>query len=192
MNKINVFETEFQYIKSSRILENAKKLVEQIPDYFFEIAASSTGKYHPAYALGEGGLVRHTKAAVRIAHELLENESIGSNYTNDEKDIMIVALILHDSCKSGRIKSVYTVVDHPLLAAQMIREQKENLTLTEEEMTLLCTSIESHMGPWNKDFKGNVVLPVPNNKYQKFIHMCDFLASKKFIAMNFKENEIQD
>ena len=48
-------------------------LIELLPNYFFEVPASSTGKYHPEFALGDGGLIRHTKVAVRIAYELLNN-----------------------------------------------------------------------------------------------------------------------
>ena len=46
------------------------------------------------------------------------------------------------------------------------------------------------MGEWNKDFNGNEVLPLPKNKYQRFVHMCDFLAAKKFIEVPFENNEI--
>ena len=74
--KINIFIKEIGYIKKERYRDNIKKLISYLPDYFFEIPASSTGKYHPHYALGEGGLVRHTKVAVRIAYELLNDESI--------------------------------------------------------------------------------------------------------------------
>ena len=73
MNKVDTFRTEIRYIRNARLADNIKKMIELLPDYFFEIPASSTGKYHPSFALGEGGLVRHTKAAVRIGHELLEN-----------------------------------------------------------------------------------------------------------------------
>ena len=32
---------------------------------------------------------------------------------------------------------------------------------------------------------GNEILPKPSNKYQRMVHMCDFLASKKFIEVEF-------
>lgn len=73
--KISVFNTEYNYIRNEKYRDNIKILVNLLPDYFFEVAASSTGKYHPSFSLGEGGLVRHTKVAVKIAHELLENNS---------------------------------------------------------------------------------------------------------------------
>lgn len=190
MKKSEVFKTEIRYIRNSKYQENIRILVELLPDYFFQIPASSTGKYHPSYALGDGGLVRHTKVAVRIAHELLENPITGGKFTSDEKDMIIMALIMHDGLKSGLEKQKYTQVDHPLLVSNYIKDNKDKLTLTENEVYALTNMIESHMGIWNKDFNGNEVLPIPVNKYQKFVHMCDFLASKKFIEVKFDENEI--
>lgn len=192
MNKTDAFKKELSYILNSKYLENAKKLIEILPDYFFEVPASSTGKYHPKFSLGDGGLVRHTKVAVRISYELLSDESIGNVFTNDEKDLMLVALILHDGCKSGLTKTQYTVVNHPLIVSKLIKDNKNLLTLTEGELEFLCSCIETHMGPWNKDFKGNTVLQVPKNKYQKFVHMCDFLSSKKFLDVKFVNNEISE
>ena len=65
--KTKVFEKELSYINNPRYKEGAQKLISLLPDYFFEVPASSTGKYHPSFALGSGGLVRHTKVAVRFA-----------------------------------------------------------------------------------------------------------------------------
>ena len=31
-------------------------LLDNIPEYIWHVGASSTGKYHPSYSLGEGGL----------------------------------------------------------------------------------------------------------------------------------------
>ncbi len=188
--KIETFKKELNYIKNNKYKEEAKKLIELLPDYFFEIPASSTGKYHPNFAQGEGGLVRHTKVAVRMCYELANNNSIGYSFTSDEKDLMIIALIMHDGLKSGLPKEKYTRVDHPLLAANLIRDNKENLKLTNGEIEFIAQTIETHMGEWNTDFNGNEVLPLPKNKYQRFVHMCDFLASKKFIEVAFVDNEI--
>ena len=184
----NVFTVELSYIKDSRILENSKKLISLLPEYFYEVPASSTGKYHPSFAQGDGGLVRHTKAAVRIAYELLTNECIGNVFTDIEKDLIIIALIMHDGCKYGLTKGKYTIVNHPLVAAKLISDNKDNLTFTEEELKLLCGMVEAHMGPFNKDFNGNVMMPLPRNKYEKFVHMCDLLASKKFLDIKFNDN----
>lgn len=188
MEKVKIFEKEINYIKGEKYKENIKVLIDLLPDYFFEIPASSTGKYHPKYALGDGGLVRHTKVVVRIGHELLTNDSIGGAFKENEKDLMLMGMILHDGLKSGNPKERYTRVDHPLLVSRMIEDNKDNLTLNDDEILLLRNSIEAHMGQWNTDFKGNEVLPKPHNKYQRFVHMCDYLASKKFLEVEFDQD----
>lgn len=190
MCKSDVFTKEYGYIKNPKYIENIKILVNLLPDYFFEVAASSTGKYHPAFALGEGGLVRHTKVAAYMAHELLNDDSIGNIFTDDEKDLMIMALLVHDGLKHGKEKAEYVVFDHPVIIANYIKENKDKLTLTEGEIGILTNMIESHMGPWNNNKYSQVILPKPGNRYQKFVHMCDYLASRKVLNINFDENDI--
>ena len=186
--KEDTFKIEYSYIKDNDYVKDIKFLVKNLPDYFFEVPASSTGKYHPKYTLGDGGLVRHTKAAVRIAYELLNDPIIGDKYTDREKDLMIMSLIIHDGLKSGRQKSKYTKIEHPLLACDYIQENMDNLNMSDEDIEFMCDVISSHMGSWNKDFDGNEVLPVPKNKYQNFVHMCDYLASRKAILFDFDDN----
>lgn len=191
MNKSDVFKKEVSYINDEKLIVDVKYLIDNLPDYFFEVPASSTGKYHPKYTLGEGGLLRHTKSAVRIANELFRNPSIGDKYTSHEKDLMIIALILHDGLKSGKVKSQYTKVEHPLLAADYIKDSVDSLNMDDTDIEFICDAIESHMGPWNKDFDGNEVLPVPKTKYQSFVHLCDYIASRKFLNVEFdKDNNI--
>lgn len=192
MNKVDVFNKEYTYIKNSKYRENLKKMVELLPDYFFEVAASSTGKYHPAFSLGKGGLVRHTKAAVRIAHELYGTESVTGKFTDDEKDLMLFGLLLHDGLKHGVNYSEYTVFDHPIVICDYIKENKDKLTLTDDEIEFVTNVISTHMGPWTTDYKGNEVLQKPTNKYQKFVHMCDYLASRKFLDIIFENDDIKD
>lgn len=191
MEKKDYFNREYGYIKDANKREDLILLVSGLPDYFFEIPASSSGKYHPLFASGEHGLVKHTKVAVRMAFELLSNPGL-NNFTDSEKDIIIMALVLHDGFKSGKVKERYTRFDHPLLASQYVMENKDKLSLSEEEISLLTRVISSHMGIWNKDFNDNEVLPKPCDKYQRFVHMCDYLASKKFINVNFNGIDISD
>lgn len=191
MEKIEYFNKEYSYIKDNKKREDVKYLVNKLPDYFFEIPASSTGKYHPSFASSENGLVKHTKVAVRIAKELLDNPGL-NNFKDNEKDIIIMAIILHDGCKSGIVKENYSRFDHPLIVSQFIKENRSSLSLNDEEMELLIRVISSHMGIWNKDYNGNEILPIPKDKYQRFVHMCDYLSSKKFLDVKFDGIDIKD
>ena len=188
MNKIEQFEIELGYIKDETIQEDCRTMIDLLPDYFFHIPASSTGKYHPSYSLGEGGLLRHTKAAVRIGYELLQDPCIGNKYEDSEKDIMLMGLLLHDGLKSGVTQEKYTRFDHPILMANYVMEHKVDLLMSDEEIDLLCSVIKTHMGPWTQDYNGEEVLEAPKTKYQNFVHMCDYLASRKCLLVPFDEN----
>lgn len=189
MEKSSIFQKELNYITNEKIKESTKKMLELLPDYFFEIEASSTGKYHPRYALGERGLIRHTKSATRFAFELLSDPSIGDKYTSDEKDLMYMAIILHDGLKSGNPKEKYTRFDHPILIANYIEENKDQLLLNSDEIKFVKDAVKTHMGVWTKDYNGNEILEKPKTKYQNFVHMCDYLASRKSILFEFDDND---
>lgn len=191
MDKIDCFKKEISYLNNLEYIEDFKYLIDNLPDYFFEVAASSTGKYHPGFSLGDGGLLRHSKVAVRIAYELLNDPCIGDKYTNREKDLMIIALALHDGIKHGIPEEKYTRADHPLLAAKYIRENKDKLKMNDEDIEFICKVIETHMGPWNTHpYTKEEILPIPKDKYQNFVHMCDYLASRKFLDVKFDNNDI--
>lgn len=188
MNREEVFKVELGYINSERIRKACLEMIKLLPEYFFEVPAASTGKYHPAYASGDGGLLRHTKAAIRIGYELLSDPSIGNKYTSDEKDFMLMGLLLHDGLKCGLEKEKYTRFDHPILMADYIMDNEEVLGLEVDEIEFLGDVIKTHMGPWTTDYNGVEVLEKPKTKYQNFVHMCDYLASRKCILLPFDEN----
>jgi hypothetical protein len=162
-----------------------------IPDYFFSVAASSTGKYHPVFALGEGGLVRHTKVAVKIAEELLildQNKDISG--LSDE---MYFALIFHDILKHGYPYHNHTVKDHPQWAAAFLNECYRRFLVSDDmknynksrhtsigmHVDIINKCILSHMGQWWK--------PEPITVAQNFVHMCDYLASRRFLSVNIED-----
>lgn len=186
MDKEKVFEKELKLIKDADIFEFTRLMVNILPDYFFTIPASSTGKFHPSYALGEGGLVRHTKAAVKIANEMFGLEMF--KLTDKEKDIVLSALILHDGAKSGIPQSRFTIHNHPIVIADYIKKNTEIANeIDEETLNSILSCIKSHMGQWTESNYSNVILPKPNGKLEKFVHLADYLASRKCIEINFEE-----
>jgi hypothetical protein len=185
MNKITIFEKELTCVKNPDIRLFIVTAIESLPNYFFEIPASSSGKYHPDYALGEGGLVRHTKATIRIALELFRMDEF--NFTEVEKDLILASLFVHDGWKSGVPQQDHTLTEHPLLAVSALSENDRVMhTLSDEYLDIIFNNILSHMGQWNKDNRSGVeILPKPKNKMQIFVHLCDYLASRKCIEINF-------
>ena len=183
------FEEELQMIKNEEVRNCVIEVLKRVNDQFYHAAASSTGKYHPEYALGDGGLYRHTRAAVKIANDILNLEWFNKEFTDDDKDVMIAAIILHDTCKSGKDwDSQYTMHTHPIQAGELVEDtlrDTEYRGISEE----IARLIRSHMGQWNEPGRWNkyndrTVLPKPEELDEFIVHLCDYLASRKYLEVN--------
>lgn len=179
------YGVNFSIIKNEH-LRNAvlKYFVDTVPHYFWHVQASSTGKYHPEYALGEEGLLRHTCAAVRIADSIINLDQYHGIFDDIDKDNIIVALMLHDTFKHGEEKdgkyNPYSIHEHPLLAAEKVREYLED-----EHRFAIANCIASHMGEWTESNRSHYVLPKPKTLEEQMVHLCDYLASRKFLEFKF-------
>ena len=188
MSKV-YFEEELQMIKNEEVRNLVVEVLKRVNDEFYHAAASSTGKYHPEYALGDGGLYRHTRAAVKIANDILSLEWFNKEFTDDDKDIILAAIILHDTCKSGKNwDSKYTMHTHPIQAAELIREVT-NGTEYQGTGVQIARLVSSHMGQWCNPGKWNkyddrTVLPKPEELDEFIVHLCDYLASRKYLEVN--------
>ena len=176
------------------IKEFAIVLLDDMPDYIWHVGASSTGKYHPAYSLGEAGLMRHQIAVVRFLNFFLELEQYGSKLTSRERDLIRLSGLIHDGRKSGSQedyeKSKYTKFNHPMLMADVVRSF-DGQYLNHDEIELIADTISRHMGQWNTDKKTKVELPKPNSKYARMVHVADYLASKKCLTMDFEGYNVE-
>lgn len=184
----SIFDNILKTFENKDIKEYAKKCIETIPEYFYEVPASSTGKYHPDYACTVPlGLAKHTVALVKFLNHMFGIESISNMFSSRERDLLRLAGIMHDSRKSGGQedykKNKYTNFDHPLQAAEVVRHVEG---LPESEIEYICHVIESHMGQWNTDKRNpGVVLPKPTDNAQIILHLADYLASRKDIEVKF-------
>lgn len=189
MENSKFFEREIELIQSEDYRMFVKWYLDNMcPSYFWEIGASSSGKYHPSFSQGVGGLVRHTKAVVMFAEELLRMSSY--MYMSDEhKDYVIMACILHDTCKYGieeYDKEQYKC--HAENAAFFVHSAwcRYFGVYPSEFFT---SAIRCHMGQWSERENR------PFTNIDRCVHMADFLASRNFIdipQVTTDYNEISD
>ena len=173
----------------------AVELLNNLPDYVWEVGASSTGKYHPAYTLGTLGLMKHQIAVVRFINFFFELDQYKNRYDSRHRDLLRVAALVHDGRKSGSQedydKSKYTKFDHPLAMGKVIYSYKDKNFLPEDELKYIAFAVSSHMGQWNTDKKAkDITLPLPKDEAGELIHLADYLASRKCLNMSFDEYEI--
>ena len=175
--KSKFFEREIQLIQSEDLRDFVRFFFdEEVGDWFWKSGASSSGRYHPVFAQGEGGLVRHTRAVALICEELLRLNTYA--YMNDEyQDYARVACLLHDVCKYGEgdevDKSCYK--EHGALAANAVANSWEVFFGTPAP-ELLCMAIRSHMGQWTEDKNDR-----PFTTIDRLVHLSDYIASRSFI-----------
>ena len=175
MENSKFFEREINLIQSEDYRMFIRHYLDNYcPSYFWEIGASSSGKYHPSFSQGVGGLVRHTKAVVMFAEELLRMSSY--MYMQDEhKDFVIMACILHDTCKYGSgefNKEFYK--DHAVLASALVDGAwLDYFGCGASEFFL--SAIRCHMGQWSERENR------PFTNIDRCVHMVDYMASRSFI-----------
>jgi len=204
MNKqerLDVFKEELSFIKNPQYKLLAENILENVPQYFFEIPASTSGKYHPAISLGDGGLVRHTKMVAKLMITLYNLKMW--EFTDNQKDLLLIAAMSHDMIKKGDNKTAHTVKNHAEYAVAFVIKcirnciisnilpDTDNYFLDSENdiHKYLIMPIETHMGEWGE--KDTVPVQYPTTEPDKLLHVCDYLASKKFISIEITQEEIQ-
>lgn len=170
-------------------------VLENFPEYIWEVPASSSGKYHPAQDLGEGGLMRHQICVARICNYIVGLEQYQNRINSRQRDCMRIAAIAHDCRKSGLENSGHTVHEHPILAGDAIGDMKEWFPKLAEEIEVIRELIYSHSGQWVDSKRSELILPKPVTEMQELVHLSDYIASRKDIEMlfdNWKKPELPD
>lgn len=193
---VRVIRDEFGPMKPA-LCKFALELLDQVPAYFWEVSASATGKFHPEFGLGEGGLARHTLMVYRWMKCLLLAGEDPSDYAPG----MALAALFHDCFKRGNPDgdTTHTAHEHPILAAKFVYEAsakfvKENADFIEatsddtesfqHDIAIAMNCIQTHMGKWNTDPHSEVRLPKPKDAIAMTVHMADYCASRKFTTFD--------
>lgn len=184
---INTFENE-------DIKAFAVEILNELPPYIWEVGASSSGKYHPAYTLGKTGLMKHQVAVCRFINFFFELEQYQNRFDARKRDLLRLVALTHDGRKSGSqedfLKSKFTVFNHPLLMAKEYLSYKDKGFLSEEELKFMAKVVASHMGQFNTDKRSSITLPKPLDEASELLHLADYLASRKCLNMSFDDYEM--
>ena len=148
----------------------ARAGLESSADEFFTAPSSSSGRYHPADEINDGGLILHTCRDVVMADHLGEFYGV----TTKEKDILKTALILHDSWKGGDPWAGYAQ-DHGDLAAQHIATLPGGNTKDGKTVQRL---VANHMAQWNKKADKSKDPRIPADKLEQIVSYADYLGSR--------------
>ena len=182
MNGVELqFGRELALIQDSLVRRFTIEVLARVPDYFWTIPASSSGKYHPPDHLGDGGLVRHVKKAVELSHKITETFEL-----LPYKDLVVSAILLHDGMKYGLSGKDYDAYKtHGELMKQFMLSLLQTNQLPgaseynadadfQKKAARICDMVETHMGIW-----GN---KKPSSRLQMCVHLADLMSAHKMIV----------
>jgi len=176
MLKHEFFEREIALIENEDLRDFARNFFDNyVGDWFWKSGASTSGKYHPVFAQGEGGLVRHTRSVCMVCEELLRMSTYAYMRT-EYKDYARLACLLHDTCKYGGLEEDHDCYKiHGALAADKVAFAWFEFFNGASCPELLTMAIRSHMGQWveNRDDR-------PFTNIDRLVHLSDYIASRPF------------
>ena len=183
VNDRKEFSYELSLIQNDYLREFTKYCLEHAPDYFYTYPASKSGEYHPRCSNELYGLTRHTKYCVRLSHELMKDGFLFP-FNDTDKDLIYVALLLHDLCKWG-IGKYKNFLKHGGIAVHYVEDLVKG---TEYESIIKSSAWETikmamrrHLGLYSKSAYG-----LPQTELELFVARVDYITSLRV------QDEIED
>lgn len=186
------FGPEFAEIKDQRIKDFTRRCFDVVcPDYFWVRAASKSGKYHPSFVTGDGGLARHVKY---VCYWVGQNSRAWSgNGQGDDIgpqnlfDCAMSAAIMHDMVKEGdpgrRLKptTIPMINYHGVELMEAIYDRVLGGKIEFDEQLLILYGVAAHMGIWTKPekFQPWNLTGGAARQVATLVHMSDYAASRK-------------
>jgi len=163
------------------------KALLKVPNYWWNIPASSTGRHHPMFSVQKSGLAKHSKAAVQVAMSLFDVEIF--EFNERTRGLIIASIILHDCLKKGEKEEMFTRVDHPVKIVEFLKDKVDCSDISEKELEKICGMILTHMGKFNTPHNSKKEkMPKPSSKIEYFVHICDLISSRKWVDFDFNKD----
>lgn len=178
------FKHELEYILSDHTEHDVAMLIHAvllkvapaIPDRFYLMPASSTGKFHPVTSGGAGGLITHTRAVFWIVVAMLETNVLNVRHPS----AVLGAALLHDAWKYVDNKSGYTVRNHAITAVETITETLNDSALElNTDIAVMLRCVRHHNGRFTKEWDGR-----PMTTEEQVVHVADYLASRRYLPLS--------
>lgn len=161
-----------------------KALNERLPDIWNK-PTSFLGKYHKK---GDGtvpDIIEHVYQMLYAAVKLFRMFSI--NPKTSQADILLIAIVLHDSLKYGNNgERLHTDSEHDKTAADMVNQNKKifEKIFNENQVQLLEDSIRFHSGQWSTDILNRDEFNFADrDPIVQWVHTLDMLSTADLIKM---------
>lgn len=188
MEKKAVFKELLDKFETEEMRLYCEDMIENIPDYFFTMPSSTSGRFHNATQCQPHGQVYHAIMFGAIMNYRLALKCNQEKFKSPiQRDAMRCVSIFHDAIKCGWNGSQFTVHEHPMLAGAWVRETHVEHDIDDKIKERIARMCERHSGEWTSNKRSTVVLPEPENEMEILVHECDILSSRPDIDMQPSE-----
>jgi hypothetical protein len=181
-----VFEKEMALISDESLKQVVLAIGDEVPIYNLLGPSSSSGKYHPVRDRGLSGNVYHTKSVIFVILRMAQSLPVYDD--PEERDIIIVAALLHDLYKYNK-GDFHTTFLHPKSMYELIQTKIKGVAssgILDSKLERISNMIYKHMSRWNTNEKYNpgISLPIPATFEERLLSLADMIASSSDISIN--------
>jgi hypothetical protein len=174
-----VFKKELSWFTHQPILNHVRDMFRLLcPEYFWYIPASVKG-HHPPICQNRGGVVHHTKLAMRFAKEFCDMWALEMN--EEEANSILAATLLHDMLKRGRtdneLETFHSHKEATRAHGRYCADRIIELGCAEPWEWEIARGVALHMGRWTWE------ITEPEKEELKYtvvrtVHAADYAASR--------------
>lgn len=150
-----------------------EELDSKTPD-IWSLPTSSSGKYHQKE---DGSVPTNEEHTYEMLNAFVK---IKSAFRKSEREVILMAIVLHDCLKYGHEVGRHTVRDHDLLAAEFTREHEERLltVFEDDQINVLAEAVLMHSGRWSSLFTSDREFSFYDYpKEVLIVHMLDMMST---------------
>lgn len=183
-DKVKVFGPGLEQFETEKMRLYCEDMIKEMPDYIFDMPSSTTGKYHNKTQCQPHGQVYHIIMFAEIVNYRLALKGNREKFKSaEQRDAIRCTAYFHDALKLGNNGSTYSVFNHPLLAAEWVRNTTVEHDIEQKIKDVIADMCAAHSGEFCTSKRSSVVLPEPKNAMELFVHECDILSSRNNIDM---------
>ena len=162
-----------------------KKLEEKIPNIWDRLSSSSK-KYHKRDNGEVSTIEGHTLEMLVACIKLLSVFDV--NPKTKEADILLISVVLHDSCKYGLdnpLDRKHTDQQHDHIIGDLINLSRNTFLkyFSNDEVSLLEEITRFHSGRWSTDWKGDNISWKKLNEKTLFVHFLDMASARNLLKI---------
>lgn len=187
----------YELIKDEKLRRAVKSAYDRYGYKLSFLPSSITGRFHPKDEHGREGLYRHIEKLVWFIEETCK----ALNMDEHTRDVLLTVAFFHDLGKVTETKVFHQVTYegtgvkrstlvsrevrngdfHPIVSSKLARNFLIAEGVPVEEVDLICSIIERHMGHWYP------YLPQPQTELEKLFALADYIVSRAEFSLQKKK-----